>query len=200
MISFLLVSSLINLTASVTTVLYARKAQTARTEAQTARTEAQTANASTNLHEQDIVRSLEFHLREVKELEREILIAKSSTFSYSEMAKLYADTSQKHKEATEQHASAIKELHEDIVSTALEVSLLHGSVSEKAEAVAATAKAVAATAKTVAATAKIHQIIVRAISRCSKCGFRVVKYSVSGDGVVTCASCDNDAYQRSLGV
>ena len=172
MISFLLVSSLINLTASVTTVLYARKAQTARTEAQTARTEAQTANANTNLHGQDIVQSLEFHLREVEELKREILIAKSSTFSYSEMAKLYADTSQKHKEATEQHASAIKELHE----------------------------AVAATAKAVAATAKIHQIIVRAISRCRKCGFRVVKYSVSGDGVVTCASCDNDAYQRSLGV
>jgi hypothetical protein len=193
MISFLLVSSLINLTASVTTVLYARKAQTARTEAQTARTEAQTANANTNLHEQNIVQSLEFHLREVKELEREILIAKSSTFSYSEMAKLYADTSQKHKEATEQHASAIKELHEDIVSTALEVSLLHGSVSERAEAVAAhTAE--------VKNTAKIHQIIVKAISRCSKCGFRVAKYSVSGDGVVTCASCDNDAYQRSLGV
>jgi hypothetical protein len=115
-----------------------------------------------------------------------------SAQTWSKASELHANTSAKHKDEAGQHADTVKGLREEVSLAAVDVAFMQ-------EAVAGHANTVATSTEEVKQTAKIHKITVQASARCHKCGFRAAKYSVSEEGVVTCASCDNAAYKRSIG-
>lgn len=199
----LVIPSVVSVATSLASWAFASQAKAAKAEAASAQAEAQAArdlttvahkNVGEAIAEQNnnIKKVLSVHIDEVEKMEKEILTAKSNTFSYTETAKLYADTAKKHKDAAKQHAEeASKE------STQAQVH------AENAETFATTAGEHSDKAAN-HSTITLRNVQKAAIEspgviKCSRCSTFSARYFVTEEGKPVCANCDPKEFAARKG-